>query len=107
MLLTVVCILFAFIVFLQCLNLKDSIGDRIASRSKKKNQAWQASLAPVPKVTEQPLGTRERVCPVCKMALNQEEYLICATQSKTNEAKVNKIHIYGCKHCFVSLNAST
>jgi hypothetical protein len=49
-----------------------------------------------------PAAPQRRICPVCRTGLTQEEYLICAMDSDLGENRKRQVHIYGCRHCFLT-----
>ena len=42
----------------------------------------------------------KRKCPVCRMPLYDDEYLVCAMGPDLGQGQKRQAHIYGCKNCF-------
>ena len=42
----------------------------------------------------------KRRCPVCRMPLEDDEYLVCAMGPDLGQNQKRQAHIYGCKNCF-------
>ena len=100
-LLTVACIGLGFLLFLQFLSIKDSFSRMIKNRHEKQKLRTAGIASHTNEIENNLFVARERTCPLCKTALNQKEYLICAMQPELDKPGIRQIHIYGCRHCFI------
>ncbi len=93
------------LLFLYLLSIKESVSSIIKPRLTKekiKSHSIQFNYANI-----------QRLCPICRTALSNNECLICAmepevqnlsiqTQQSPEKNKKRQVHIYGCKYCFTS-----
>jgi hypothetical protein len=89
------------VVFLNLLQAKDKV-DRIGKPETPPAPGAAGVSGSQNGVGRLPAAPQRRICPVCRTGLTQEEYLICAMDSDPGENRKRQVHIYGCRHCFLT-----
>lgn len=86
----------AFLLFLYLLRIKDAMKRLI------KNTVPRDSNERKFKERGLQFAAREikRRCPLCRMPLADDEYLVCAMGPDLGQTQKRQAHIYGCKNCF-------
>ena len=86
----------ALLLFLYLLRMKDSVGRVV--------KGITPDYFNKTKIKETELhftGTEiKRRCPLCRMPLGDDEYLVCAMGPDLGQGQKRQAHIYGCKNCF-------
>lgn len=89
------------VIFLNLLQAKEKV-DRIGKPESPAAESASGGAAARNGSSRLPAAPQRRICPVCRTGLTQEEYLICAMDADPGENRKRQVHIYGCRHCFLT-----